>query len=106
MKYSYKKTGWHMQISTSANTVIIEGNVKSLGHFQEIKNVIDDILSTSSNIIMHLKDSISLTSNVIGYLTKLVITKDVSLQLKVENETLYRLLDDLNLISVLNVQKI
>jgi len=86
-----------MDISSSANTVKITGNIKSVSDFQSIKSTIDSIKNSSSTITIDIQDSISITSSVIGYLNKLVLKDSIDLNMKIGNEQLMNLLEDLNL---------
>ena len=95
-----------MEISTASNLVKITGNIKSVNDFQQIKNTLDTLKSNSSNITIEIKESISITSSVIGYLNKLVLKDKVSLNLKIGNQQLIELLDDLNLTKVFNIKKV
>jgi len=95
-----------MEISTSSNTVTIIGNIKSVGDFQLIKSTIDPLKVSHNNIIIDIKDSLSVTSSVIGYLNKLVLKDKITLQVKVGNEQLITLLDELHLTEVFKARKV
>ena len=62
--------------------------------------------NTQKNITLKLIDSISVSSSVLGYLTKLALKDGIDISLQVGNEQLIDLLDDLNLLKVLKVKKI
>lgn len=94
-----------MEISTSSNSVTIIGNIKSISDFQDIKNTFDAVAASNSTILVNIKDSISITSSVIGYFNKLVVKDGISLQLKIGNAELLDLIDDLSLIKVLKATK-
>ena len=91
-----------MEITTSSNTVTIVGNIKSIQDFQDIKNELDSLKSSTTTITIELKDSISITSSVIGYLNKLILKDKISLRMKLGNGQLMELLDDLNLVKTFN----
>ncbi len=95
-----------MEISSSSNRVTILGNIKSISDFQEIKNTFDALTNSNTNIIVDIKDSISITSSVIGYFNKLVLKDSIALQLRVGNEQLFSLLDDLNLVKSLDAKRV
>jgi len=95
-----------MEISSSANNVTINGNIKSVNDFQEIKMCLDRIKGLNSSITVHIVDSLSMTSSVIGYLNKLVLKDGVNLTMKVGNLQLMELLNDLNLSGTFNAQKV
>jgi hypothetical protein len=95
-----------MNISTNSNRITIEGNIKSVGDFQTIKSSVDSLLSTNKSIVVEIKDSLSITSAVIGYFNKLILKDKINMQIHVGNAQLYELLDDLNLTSVFNLKKI
>ena len=94
-----------MEISTSGNTVTITGNIKSVSDYQTIKTSLDALVRNSS-IIINIKDSISITSSVIGYFNKLVLKDKISLEMNIGNEQLMELLQDLNLASIFNAKKV
>ena len=94
-----------MEITTASNIVTITGNIKSVRDYQEIKDTIDPLVNTHKSIIIDIKDSISITSSIIGYFTKLVQKEGVDLNIKVGNESLMELFDDLNLVSLFKVRK-
>ena len=86
-----------MNISTSSNVVTIIGNIKSVSDFQSIKSTIDSMKNSMQDITIDIKDSISITSSVIGYLNKLILKDSINLNMKIGNEQLMHLLEDLNL---------
>ena len=93
-----------MKIFNNGNSVTIEGNIKSVSDFQEIKSIVDSIEGKTINII--IKDSFSITSSVIGYFNKLIHKDSITINMSVSDSRLYDLLNDLNLISLFNVHKI
>ena len=95
-----------MEISTSAGTVTITGNIKTISDFQDIKSTLDTLVSSHKTIIINLVDSISLTSSVIGYFNKLILKDNINMRLNIGNNNLMELIKDLNLVSTLNAKKI
>jgi len=63
------------------------------------------ISSSHNNIKIFGNIKISITSSVIGYLCKLT-SSGCNVELYIANNDLYDLLDDLNLLQTLNVQRI
>lgn len=95
-----------MKVKKEGNSVILEGNIKTIGDFQAIKHVLDEMILDISTINILLLDSISITSSIIGYLTKLVHKDKVNINLSVGNKELVVLLDDLGLSDLLHVRSI
>lgn len=95
-----------MEISTVSNIVKINGNIKSVNDYQTIKNTLDSLAARESSITIEILDSISITSSVIGYFTKLVQKDGVDLNIKVGNENLMELFDDLSLVSLFKVKRL
>ncbi|MDO8453614.1 MAG: hypothetical protein Q7S59_03465 [Sulfurimonas sp.] len=95
-----------MNISTSSNRIIIDGNIKTIGDFQSIKNSVDSLIASNKSIVIDIKNSLSLTSAVIGYFNKLILKDKINVQVNVGDKQLYELLDDLNLTSVFNLKKV
>ena len=94
-----------MNISTTSNIATIEGNIKSINDFQEIKAAIDAMITSQDTITITIADSLSITSSVIGYLNKLVLKDSINISMKVGNSQLLELLNDLNLTRVFNARK-
>jgi len=94
-----------MQITTSSNTITINGNIKKVSDFQEIKSTIDRVITQNSTITIYIVDSLSITSSVIGYFNKLVLKDKINLYMKVGNPQLIELLNDLNLTSIFKARK-
>jgi len=95
-----------MDISTSSNTVTITGNIKSVSDFQSIKSSVDEVKESNSTVIIVIKESLSITSSVIGYFNKLVLKDKINLQMRVGNTQLLDLLDELSLMQVFKATKI
>jgi len=94
-----------MNIKASSNNVTIDGNIKTVSDFQQIKQVLDGVATTNSSIILNIVDSLSMTSSVIGYLNKLILKDNIKIQMKVGNQQLLELLSDLNLTTTFNAKK-
>ncbi len=94
-----------MNISTASNIVTITGNIKSVRDYQKIKESIDSLIASNNTIIIDIRDSISITSSIIGYFTKLVQKEGIDLSIKVGDASLMELFDDLNLVTLFKVKK-
>ncbi len=94
-----------MEISSTDNQITIAGNIKTVSDYQEIKTRIDSVISQHKTITVNIKDSISITSSVIGYFTKIVMKDKINLTMKVGNSQLLDLLDDLSLKSVFKAKQ-
>jgi hypothetical protein len=94
-----------MEISTAGSSVIIKGNIKSVSDYQSIKSTLDALIDTNRAITIEIRDSISITSSIIGYFTKLVQKEGIDLSIKVGNPSLIELFEDLNLITLFKVKK-
>jgi len=89
-----------------SNTIEINGNIKSLEDYNEIKRLSQVMVSNGvTEITFNILDSLSMVSSVIGYLIKLINVDKVELHVNVWDDRLYNLLDQLNLVSLFNVQK-
>lgn len=95
-----------MDISVSSNVITITGNIKSVSDYQELKAVLDAMVDTHKSIVVNIKDSLSITSSVIGYLNKLVLKDGIDLSMNVGNGQLMELLVDLNLDSLFKAKKL
>ena len=90
----------------SSNSLSIEGNIKSVNDYQEIKTSVNDLVSDHKEIDIIIQDSLSITSSVIGYLNKLVLKDGIKINMKVGDAQLMELLEDLNLKKVFNARQI
>lgn len=95
-----------MNISSNLNVVTTEGNIKTIADFNDIKNNVGAVALKHNSIVVDVKNSLSLTSAVIGYFTKLALKDKIRMQVNVGDGRLYELLDDLCLVSVFNLKKI
>ncbi|WP_297483527.1 hypothetical protein [Sulfurimonas sp.] len=94
-----------MDIVTSGNSVTITGNIKTIGDYQTIKDTLEKVVASSKNVTIIIKDSISITSSVIGYLTKLVQKDNIDIQIRVGDTNLYELFDEINLVQLFRVSR-
>jgi len=94
-----------MEIKREGNRLIITGNIKSIEDYEKIRNELESIKQTNNYIHIDIKNSISITSSFIGYLYKLIEKNKINLSMEVGNNTLYEILEDLDLIKKFNVRK-
>lgn len=94
-----------MKISNAGSVVTIEGNIKNISDFQKIKTCLDNIAQNSASIKIKIVDSISITSSVIGYLTKLIHKDKINISIDIGDLKLYELLDELGLILLFDVKR-
>ena len=94
-----------MDISISGKNVRITGNIKTVGDYQKIKDTLDSLITQHKSIEIYIVDSISITSSVIGYLTKIVQKDGIDLHIRVNNANLYELFDEINLVQLFNVSR-
>ena len=95
-----------MQVDSFGNKLIIKGNIKSINHYNQLKSILDAIVVNNKQIVIELIDSISITSSVIGYFSKLINVNGILLELFVNDDDLFNLLDDLGLIQAFNVKRL
>ncbi|WP_458699488.1 hypothetical protein ACKGJI_06550 [Sulfurospirillum sp. 1307] len=94
--------------NSSAKIVInVKGNIKSLVDGKKLKDAIEDssLNDDKKPIDIHIKDSFIITSSVIGFLMKFIKKDQIPISLYVYNNELYDMLDNMNLLSVLNIKK-
>jgi plasmid replication initiation protein len=95
-----------MDIAIASNVITITGNIKSVSDYQKIKESVDRVVGSYQSVVVDIKDSISITSSIIGYFTKLVQKEGVDLSIKVGDQSLMELFEDLNLVSLFKVRKV
>jgi anti-anti-sigma regulatory factor len=85
--------------------ILITGNIKGIEDIDQIKKVIESfLLKNGDNFTIHLQNSFSMPSAIIGYLMKLTEREGIKLTLKVGDERLADLLDDLGLTQAFNIK--
>ena len=94
-----------MDISIASNVITITGNIKSVSDYQMIKKSVDSFVVNNRSVVIDIKDSISITSSIIGYFTKLVQKDGINLSIKVGNNNLMELFEDLNLVTLFKARK-
>lgn len=94
-----------MEITSSANTIEITGNIKSIGDFSKIKNLVDGVVANHKNVTIHIIDSLSITSSVIGYFNKLILKDKINIDMRIGNKQLMNLIDDLSLTATFKARK-
>jgi len=95
-----------MTIENKSGKIVIEGNIKSISDFHEIKSIVDEVIESTKNLDILIRDSFSITSSVIGYFNKIIHKDGINLTLTVTDTRLYELLEDLNLIALFHVKKV
>ncbi len=95
-----------MKISSASDLITIHDNIKSISDYQDIKSTFDKVIKEYKTINVHIIDSVSITSSVIGYLNKLVLKDKIVIQMSLGNDQLFELFEDLNLSPLFNVQKL
>jgi len=95
-----------MEISAVSNNITILGNIKSVSDFQKLKSCVDGVVNQHKNIVINIKDSLSITSSVIGYFNKLVLKDKIGIQMNIGNAQLLGLLDELGLVTVFKAKKV
>ncbi len=93
-------------VQTKANTLEINGNIKGLDDFFQIKeDILKMELTNSDTLVLDIKNSFSMPSAMIGYLLKLIRQDRIQVILNVYDRRLLELLDDLNLNLIFNVNE-
>ncbi|NPA10826.1 MAG: hypothetical protein GXO62_01115 [Epsilonproteobacteria bacterium] len=92
-----------LDIKINGNVVESSGIIKTLSDAENLVKTIESITGDEINLVF--KNSYGLPSSVIGALVKLEDSgKKINIQ--VDNDILYSILSDLNLIDTLNVSKL
>lgn len=100
-----------MEIVTKSNgasvDIFITGNIKTIIDGQSIKETITHMYEQDAQrlINLHIKDSFIMTSSIIGFLIKVTNIDKIPLQVIVENQELYEMLTEMNLLTSINIKK-
>lgn len=95
-----------MRLETNDNRVTIYGEIKSIEDYDSLKRQFDALITSHKLITILIHDSTTITSSVLGYLIKLIFLKEIKLHLEIRDSRLYRMLEELELLTVLNVTKV
>jgi hypothetical protein len=96
-----------MKIDSSGNTIDIVGNIKTIEDYIEIKACTEQMVrSGESKVVLNISESFAMTSSLIGHLCKLHGRDKIEVQVNVDNDNLYKLLDSLSLLGIFSVRKI
>jgi len=96
-----------MKCKAIGHKVLIHGNIKSINHYHTISDEIEALIRNNiKELEVYIYDSISLTSSVIGYFSKLVHVDNIGIRVKISDNQLYELLEDLGLLSTLHVERL
>lgn len=94
-------------VETGNSEITIRGNVKTIDDYLEIKEFIKGFLERDiQSLVINIPDSISITSALLGLLLRLVYEEKIKITIKVGQESLYTLLEVMNLINVFNVRRL
>lgn len=92
---------------TGEKTVInIDGLIKGVTDSQRLKDAIESIQNKQKQLEINIHDSFALNSTIIGYLRKKIGIDGLNIAVRVKDERLYELLDELQLIDIFNVSKL
>lgn len=87
------------------STIVITGHIKSIIDAQTIRKSIEESIAQGSRSVhLVVEDSFSMTSAVIGFLLK-VVNDGIQISITLSDHRLWKLLNDFQLITVLNVQE-
>lgn len=92
--------------ANGTSEVVVDGLIKGQEDYNEIKRVIQGMVDNGINALnIRINESNSISSSVIGYFMKVVNKDQINIQIDVKDDRLYKIFNDLNLISVFNVKK-
>jgi len=97
---------YEMKLEVMDNELIVDGNIKTSADSKRLKDAIATFLHTKNHLTIKIKDSLIITSEVIGYIIKLVKQDKINTTLKCGNSHLIELLENLNLKDSINIIKI
>lgn len=85
-------------IKSSQSELTIVGNIKTIDDYQAIRSATKALVDAGTIQITYImKDSLSMTSSVIGYLVKLVRHDKVQINIQIFDIRLFELLEELAL---------
>jgi type IV secretory pathway ATPase VirB11/archaellum biosynthesis ATPase len=104
MVLSFQEQKMHIAFPNK-NTMLLSGEVRTIENYTDIKNAVLSFIATGEKVlIIEITDSMTITSAIIGFFTKIIHRDGINLSLLVHDNRLYSLLEDLNLIKLFNVR--
>jgi len=87
--------------------LIITGEMKTIENYSSIKAALLELVNNGiTSVVIEIKDSMTITSSIIGLFTKTVHGDGMKISLLISSDRLFNLLEDLNLVTVFNVKKL
>lgn len=99
-------TMYEMKIEVTDSEIVVDGNIKSFSDSKNLKDAIALFMQNNNKIILNIKNSLIITSEVIGYLIKLYSKDRVNITIKCGNPHLVTLLDNLNLKDIISITEV
>jgi len=93
-----------MELVVNGGNIEVKGVIKTIEDVESIKSAISSI--NGDVITLKIVDSFAMPSALIGYLIKLRQLENKQITLKIGDEGLYELVQDLNLQRDFNIQRI
>lgn len=95
------------KISGNSFDITITGNIKTIADGVSIKEAVAKAThdGVDKPINLCIKDSFIITSSIIGFLIKVTNIDKIPLQVIVENQELYEMLSEMNLLTSINIKK-
>jgi len=93
-----------MELKVTGNSIEIKGIIKTIEDVEEIKSTLSSI--NSDLVTLKIVDSFAMPSALIGYLIKLKQLEGKQINLRIGDEGLYELVQDLNLDRDFNLQRL
>jgi hypothetical protein len=96
-----------MEIRSNGKHIDIKGNIKTVENYMTIKEEVQKIVDRGTDKLdFTIRDSLSMTSSVIGYLMKLVKVDGIHITMQIEDERLIDMLDELSLTHIFGVKRL
>jgi len=91
---------------TGTNEITITGNIKTTGDYLAIRKMASDmVLGGAPALTLHINESLSMPSSVIGFFVKLANRDKVRLTMVIQDARLVELLEELNLSTVFGARR-
>jgi hypothetical protein len=85
-------------VRTSANEITITGNIKTTDDYLEIRKLVTAMVAGgAAALTLHIHESLSMPSSVIGFFLKVASRDQVRLTMLIQDQRLLELLDELGL---------
>lgn len=103
-----KRIWMTININEDGEKIVMDvmGLIKGVTDSQRLKDAIESIQNKRKYIEINIHESFAVNSTIVGYLRKKIKIDGLSISVRVKDERLYELFDELKLLDIFNVSRL